>query len=111
MTNGENRTMAGIRHVVMFRFKDGATPERIQEVVSGFGALAHKIDGITGFEWGTNNSPEGKNNGLTHCFMLDFKDAAARDAYLPHHVHVAFANGLADVVADVCVFDYAPLKG
>ncbi len=100
--------MPGLRHIVMLRFKSGATPERLAEVVSGFGALAHKIEGITAFEWGANNSPEGKDKGLTHCFLLDFADAAARDAYLPHPTHVAFANSLADVVEDVCVFDYAP---
>jgi hypothetical protein len=100
--------MAGVRHVVMLRFRDGTAPERITEVVSGFGALAHKIGGITGFEWGTNNSPEDKNKGLTHCFLLDFADEAARDAYLPHPTHVAFAEGLGDIVEDVCVFDYVP---
>lgn len=100
--------MPAVRHIVMLRFNDGATPERITEVAAGFGALAHEIPGIAAIEWGTNNSPEDKNKGLTHCFLLDFVDAKARDDYLPHPVHVAFANSLGDVVADVCVFDYTP---
>lgn len=100
--------MPGIRHIVMFRFKEGTSPDRVTEVVAGFGALKQKIDGITAFEWGANNSPEGKHKGLTHCFLLDFVDEAARDAYLPHPIHVAFANSLGDVVEDVCVFDYVP---
>ena len=103
--------MSGLRHIVMFRFREGTSEESVAEVVAGFGALAHKIGGITHFEWGANNSPEGKDKGLTHCFMLDFTDAAARDAYLPHPTHVAFANSLGGVVEDVCVFDYAPSHG
>jgi hypothetical protein len=94
--------------MVMFRFKAGTPPERVTEVVAGFGALSHKIPGITHFEWGANASPEGKDKGLTHCFRLDFVDAAARDVYLPHPAHVAFASSLGDVVEDVCVVDYEP---
>jgi len=100
--------MTGLRHVVMLRFKPGTPEERITEVAAGFGALSHKIEGITHFEWGANTSPEGKDKGLTHCFLLDFVDAAARDAYLPHPAHTAFAGSLRDVVEDVCVVDYAP---
>ena len=39
-----------------------------------------------------NNSPEGKNLGFTHVYMLTFEDAAARDAYLPHPDHAKFGE-------------------
>ena len=69
---------AGLRHVVLFKFKDSATPENIATVEKAFIALPKNIDVVRDFEWGTNNSPENKAQGFTHCFFLTFKDAAGR---------------------------------
>src|SRR5689334_13415469 len=75
---------APLRHVVLFKFKAETTKAQIDEIVAGFQALPRKIDGITAFEWGMDVSPEGLSEGFTHCFVVSFKDAQARDAYLPH---------------------------
>ncbi|HEY6168458.1 MAG TPA: Dabb family protein, partial [Verrucomicrobiae bacterium] len=48
-----------LRHVVSFKFKDGTTPEQVEKVVTEFRALAKKVPGTPGFEYGVNNSPEG----------------------------------------------------
>lgn len=98
--------MAGVRHIVMFRFADATSQERITEIVKDLVALKGLVPDIDNLTWGTNNSPEGLNKGLTHCFVLDFADAAARDTYLPHPSHAAFVKSLGDDVADVCVLDY-----
>ena len=45
-----------LRHVVLFKFKDDVQPAQVQEVVDAFRALPKQIDGIEGFEWGTNIS-------------------------------------------------------
>ncbi len=95
-----------LRHVVMLQFTASTTPEQVKEIEAAFRALPTKIPGITGFEWGTNVSPENKNNGLTHCFFLTFESAAARDAYLPHPAHKAFGASLKGHVEKVCVLDY-----
>src|SRR5688572_8116376 len=86
----ESASKAPLRHVVLFKFKDDATKEQVQEIVTAFQGLPKKIDGITAFEWGTNNSPEGLAEGFTHCFVVTFKDTASRDAYLPHQAHKDF---------------------
>jgi hypothetical protein len=98
-----------VRHIVVFKYKPEATPQQIQQVTDAFRALRKKIPGITGFEDGVNNSPEGKNLGFTHVYMLTFEDAAARDAYLPHPEHAAFGHllGKLGIVADAFVVDYA----
>ncbi len=57
-----------LRHVVLFKFKDSSSPEDIKKVEDAFRALPSKIKEVKAFEWGTNNSPEGLNEGLTHCF-------------------------------------------
>ena len=95
-----------LRHVVMFKFKDSATPEQIKEVEEAFAALPKKIPTILDFEWGTNNSPEGLNQGLTHCFLLTFKDDAGRKVYLPHPAHKAFGKLLHPILDKVVVIDY-----
>lgn len=101
-----------VRHIVVFKYKPGTTPEQIQQVTDAFRSLQKKIPGITGFEAGVNNSPEGKNLGFTHVYVLTFEDVAARDAYLPHPEHNKFGEllGKLGVVADVFVVDFATGK-
>jgi quinol monooxygenase YgiN len=94
------------RHVVFFKFKDSATPEQVQAIETAFGELAKKIDTVKGYEWGTNVSPEGLNDGFTHCFFVTFADKAGLDAYLPHAEHQAFVAKLKPVLDKVCVVDY-----
>jgi hypothetical protein len=98
-----------VRHIVIFKYQPGTTPEQIRQVTDAFRDLRKKVPGITAFEDGVNNSPEGKNLGFTHVYMLTFEDAAARDAYLPHPDHAKFGQllGQLGVVADVFVVDYA----
>jgi Stress responsive A/B Barrel Domain len=99
-----------VRHVVVFRYKPGAAPDRIEQVTRAFRELQMKIPGITAFEHGINNSPEGKNLGFTHVYLVTFESVAARDAYLPHPGHQKFGELLASlgVVADAFVVDYVP---
>ena len=95
-----------LRHIVLYKFKDDATPAQVQEVVDAFAALPKKIDGIVAFEQGTNVSPEGKSEGLTHVFVVSFADEKARDAYLTHPAHQAYVNVVKDRREKVVVFDY-----
>jgi hypothetical protein len=98
-----------VRHVVVFKYKPGTTPEQIKQVTDAFRDLGTKIPGIVGFETGVNDSPDKKNLDFTHVYMLTFEDAAARDAYLPHPEHKKFGQllGQLGVVADVFVVDFA----
>ena len=105
--SGEKAPSAGVlRHVVLFKFKDDARPEQIREVESEFRALKSRIPGVLSLEWGTNTSPEGLNQGFTHCFFVSFADAKARDAYLPHEAHQNFVKILRPVLDKVLVVDY-----
>jgi hypothetical protein len=106
----QEQTSAPLRHVVLFKFKTEATPEQIDEIVAGFQALPKKIDGITAFEWGADVSPEGLAQGFTHCFVVTFKDAKARDAYLPHQAHKDFVAVALPKVDKVLVVDYFARK-
>ena len=95
-----------LRHVVMFKFKETATPQDIEKVEKAFNALPGKISAIRDFEWGTNNSPERLNKGFTHCFLLTFNSEEDRNVYLPHPDHKNFGKEIGDYIQDVIVVDY-----
>ena len=95
-----------LRHVVLFGWKAGADSAAIHNVVEGFKALPQKISLIKQFEWGTNNSPENLNQGLTYCFLVTFSSEKDRDAYLVDPAHKAFAATLQPLLDKVTVVDY-----
>ncbi len=102
----KSRRLGQVRHVVLFKFKDGTTAEDIKKIEDAFRELPEKIPQIAGFEWGTNSSPEKINQGFTHCFLLTFKTPADRDAYLPHPAHKEFGQMLRPHLDKVLVVDY-----
>lgn len=95
-----------LRHVVLFKFQDSAKPEDVKKVEDAFIALKGKIKLIKDFEWGTNTSPEGLNQGLTHCFLASFASDKDRDDYLVHPDHQAFVEVLKPYLDKVTVIDY-----
>ncbi|MDB5261979.1 MAG: Stress responsive alpha-beta barrel protein [Adhaeribacter sp.] len=99
-----------LRHVVLFKFKDSATPTQVKQVERAFSALPSKITTIVDYEWGTNMSPENLAQGFTHCFLVTFKNAADRDAYLPHPAHKEFGSILGPYLDKVLVIDFIGAK-
>lgn len=99
-----------IRHVVHFKFKADATAAQVDQVVKEFAALKSKIDVIDSFESGLDVSPEGLSKGFKHCWIITFKNAAARDTYLKHKDHEAFVAIVKPLLEDVLVVDFVPEK-
>ena len=99
-----------VRHVVVFKYKQGATEDQIQQVTKAFGDLKKTIPGIVSFEHGVNDSPENKNAGFTHVYLVTFENAKARDTYLPHPEHKKFGQllGKLDILEDLFVVDFSP---
>lgn len=95
-----------LRHVVLFKFKEGTSASDIKKVEAAFSELPSKISQIKGYEWGLNNSPEGLEKGFTHCFFLSFESEEDRAIYLPHPDHKAFGTVLGPHLDDVLVLDY-----
>ena len=95
-----------VQHIALFRFKLGTSAEFIQRVVDELSRLTKVIPGITDFSIGTNSSPEGLADGLTHGFVMTFEDASARDGYLPHPEHEKFKALVLPYIEKVVVFDY-----
>ena len=95
-----------LRHVVLFSFKDTATPQQIEEIEKAFRDLPDKIQVIHDFEWGTDVSVENLSQGYTHCFLVTFRSEQDRDSYLPHPAHQAFVAALQPHLAKALVIDY-----
>ena len=95
-----------LRHVVLFAFAPETTRAEIAAVEAAFAALPAAIPEIIAFEWGSDVSVEGLADGFTHCFFLTFRDAAGRDAYLPHPAHQALVQLVGQHRQKVLVFDY-----
>lgn len=95
-----------LRHVVLFKFKDGTTDAQIGQIERAFCALPGKIDAIYDFEWGTDVSVENLQQGFTHCFVVTFRSRADRAKYLPHPAHKIFGKLLGPHLDKVLVIDY-----
>jgi len=104
--HGEQKEKQMLRHIVLYKFKEGISPAQVQEVIDAFAALPKRIDTVAGFEHGANVSPEGKSEGLTHAFVVSFRDEKGRDAYLAHPAHQEYVNLVRDRREKVIVFDY-----
>jgi len=95
-----------LKHIVLYKFKDGLPAAQIDEVVAAFSALPKKIDTIVAFERGTNTSTEGKSDGLTHAFVVTFRDSQGLETYLKHPAHLEYVSIVKDRREKVVVFDY-----
>ncbi|NWK77971.1 Dabb family protein [Aquitalea sp. LB_tupeE] len=96
-----------LHHVVLMRFVPAASAEDIASISQQFAALARQIPGILTLSGGPDVSPEGLQHGFTHGWLVQFVDAAARDAYLVHPAHQAFVYMLKPFVDDVLVCDFS----
>ena len=95
-----------LRHVVLFSFKSTSSAADVKSVEDAFRKLPSQIKEIKDFEWGKNNSPEGINQGFTHCFFVTFNSEKDREIYLPHPSHKAFVDVLKPHLDKVLVIDY-----
>ncbi len=104
----EKGTPSVLRHMVLFKFNESTPAAKVSEIEAAFARLPDEISAIREFEWGTNNSPEGLNDGFTHCFFVTFDDEQGRAVYLPHPAHQRFVELVKPHVEKVLVVDYEP---
>jgi len=98
--------MPALKHIAIVKFKPATGDREITDFFAAIGKLRDVIPGILDYSWGRNNSPEGLDQGFTHAFVMTFKDARSRDAYLPHPAHEKVKQLVLPHVESVVVFDY-----
>lgn len=100
-----------ITHMVLLRVREDVPRATVERVLGEIGALKARIPGILGYASGPYSSPEGLHRGYTHGFCMTFRDAAARDAYLPHPEHERVKESVLSIldggVDGVLAFDFA----
>jgi hypothetical protein len=105
-TNSNKKSAKMLKHVVLFKFKETSSAADVAMIEKAFAGLSQSIPLIKAFEWGTNNSPENLNQGLTHCFLASFASEKDRDDYLVHPKHVEFTKIAGPHIDKVTVVDY-----
>ncbi len=98
--------MGLVKHIALVQFKSTASPALVTELWNEFSRLPELVPGIIDFAGGLNTSPENLNRGLTHGFVMTFKDAAARDAYLLHPEHERVKARVLPHVESVVILDF-----
>jgi hypothetical protein len=83
-----------IRHCVFVKFRPDVDDAERQAIFAQLAALRDVLEGFEAIGYGPNVSPEGLGKGFDHGFIIDFADAAARDAYLVHPDHKAAGSRL-----------------
>ncbi|ROW07286.1 hypothetical protein VMCG_03953 [Cytospora schulzeri] len=105
-----------IIHVVMFAFEPLAPHEDIQSVCDRMLALKDncihpesKQPYVKTGIGGKDNSPEGKQNGITHIFVSEFENEQDREYYLNEDpAHLGFVKSLTGVVSKAQIVDFTP---
>ena len=55
-----------LNHLLLFNFKESATPENIANAEDGLVSLGEKIPQIKNLEWGFSKTPGAKSKGFSH---------------------------------------------
>ncbi|MFO1541263.1 MAG: Dabb family protein [Chloroflexota bacterium] len=79
-----------IRHIVLFRWKEGTTPEQIAAALTGLRALPAQIPQIRAYVVGADIG--GMDGHWDVAVTGDFDDLAAFRAYFDHPAHQAVVH-------------------
>ncbi|EOY11149.1 hypothetical protein QUC31_009621 [Theobroma cacao] len=97
-----------VKHVLLAKFKDETTAEKIEELIKGYANLVNLIEPMKAFQWGKDVSIENLHQGFTHVFESTFESTEGIAEYVAHPVHVQFANLFLGHLEKVLVIDYKP---
>lgn len=99
-----------IRHCVLIKLLPGTSDRAWQQALDAVRAIEAHVPGMVAVYDSRNVTTEvGMDKGFGHGFIVDFRDAGARDAYLEHPLHAAASAAVLSVAdngpAGIVVFD------
>ena len=98
--------MAGIKHIVLFKFKQGIPNSQVDSLFGEIRDLQAIIPGYQEFIGGPYSSPEGLDQGYTHGFIITFANAESRDTYVFHPEHDRVKEKVFPLIDGVVAFDF-----
>ncbi|KAI3719142.1 hypothetical protein L6452_20036 [Arctium lappa] len=100
--------MGEVKHILLAKFKDGISEEKIDDLIKGYANLVNKIESMKSFLWGKDVSIENLHQGFTHVFESSFETTEGIATYISHPAHAEFANEFLAHLDKVIVIDYKP---
>ena len=94
-----------LRHVVMFKLKDGAPADTTKSLEAGLHALSQSIPDISSYRYGADLGL--REDNFDFCVVAEFADADAFARYVVHPDHQAFIQDrLTPVVSERVAVQY-----
>ncbi|XP_062211655.1 stress-response A/B barrel domain-containing protein HS1 [Phragmites australis] len=97
-----------VKHVLLAKFKDEVTPERLDQLIRGYAALVDVVPSMKAFHWGTDVSIENMHQGFTHVFESTFESTEGIKEYIEHPEHAKFADQFLAALEKTLIIDYKP---
>ncbi|KAH7513520.1 stress-response A/B barrel domain-containing protein HS1 [Ziziphus jujuba] len=97
-----------VKHVLLAKFKDGISEDRIQQLIKDYANLVNLIEPMKAFHWGKDVSNENLHQGFTHIFESTFESTEGVAEYVAHPAHVEYANLFLACLDKFVLIDYKP---
>lgn len=91
---------ANVKRIVLLKFKDGTSPEKVRELNDGIRALRAKIPAIASLDVAANTNTQNLSEGFTHIVFLTFKSRQDRAAFLSDATHKRYEKEVLDPYLD-----------
>ena len=95
-----------IRHIVVFRFRDGVSGDDRADLLAGLRALPERFPAMREFTMGVNQSR--RDDRFTHGFTAEFADFDSLNSYLESQEHERFvAEEFRPLIAERAIVSFA----
>ncbi|GMI93940.1 heat stable protein 1, A. THALIANA HEAT STABLE PROTEIN 1 [Hibiscus trionum] len=97
-----------VKHIVLAKFKDDTTPDKIEQLIKAYANLVNLIQPMKAFQWGKDVSIENLHQGFTHVFESIFETTEGIAEYDAHPAHLEFANLFLASADKIVIVNYKP---
>ncbi|BAT78328.1 hypothetical protein LR48_Vigan561s002800 [Vigna angularis] len=101
-----------VRLVILAKFKEDATAEKIEEAITEYAKLVDVIPAMNSFHWGNDESEKVNlhlHEGYTHIFESSFDSIEGVQEYEDHPDHAVFEKLLLSCTEKLLAFTYQPI--
>jgi hypothetical protein len=107
----ETKSQPGpLNRIILLKFEDGLSPEKIKELTDGIVQLKHKIPAVASLNVFPNTNTDRNyyvSKGFTHVVLVTFRNADDRAAFLASPIHKAYETKiLVPRLKDFLVVEY-----